>query len=55
MVCFHPSLSTLRSIIQTQTYRPQVRELKVGPIHLKDVASGFSKHIQAEAHPLLEK
>lgn len=32
----------------------QVRQLKVCPIHLQDVASGLSKHLHAKTHSLLE-
>lgn len=38
-----------------RTYRSQVGQLKVRSIHLQDVASGFPKHIHAEAHPMLNK
>lgn len=52
--CVRPALFTLnKNITQTQTYRSQVRQLKVGSIHFKNVAPGFSKHIHTEAHPLL--
>lgn len=37
------------------TYGSQVREFKMGSIHLEDVSSGFSKHVHAEAHSLLDK
>lgn len=42
-------------IIQTHTYGPQVREFKMGSINFQYVPSGFSKHINTEAHPLLKK
>lgn len=37
------------------TYGSQVGEFKMGSIDLQYVASGFSKHIHTEAHPLLDK
>ncbi len=48
-------VSTLTNIIQTHTYGSEVREFKVGSIHLQNIASGFSKNIHTEAHPLLDK
>lgn len=43
------------NIKQTHTYGPQVRKFKMGSVHLQYITSGFSKHINTEAHSLLEK